>query len=338
MRNAKFGNTRWGQAVRITAAAMALTWVAGCAETQFLTHTAKRAEISIAGPSAVASSQYKVGNPYQIAGVWYYPAEEFDYDETGVASWYGPDFHGKSTANGELYDMNDLTAAHRTLPLPSFVRVTNLENGRGVNLRVNDRGPFAHGRIIDVSRRAAQLLGFEMQGTAKVRVQILEKESRAIAAKLKNETQLASTGKPITVDAMPKPAVSQESLAPPPGASVADSKVTLRQPVSAVAIEPRPAEAPALVTTNPADGTVTVATVAATRLFVQAGAYTQYVNANRTRAMLSSVGGAEIHHVMLNGRDIYRVRIGPMNSVEKADVALEQVIQAGYPDARIIVD
>src|SRR5262245_12419431 len=100
---------------------------------------------------------YKVGKPYQIAGSWYYPAVDYDYTETGIASWYGPDFHGKDTANGEAYDMNALTAAHRTLPMPSMVRVTNLENGRQIVLRVNDRGPFARSRIIDVSRRASQL-------------------------------------------------------------------------------------------------------------------------------------------------------------------------------------
>src|SRR5689334_5858306 len=125
---------------------------------------------------------YKVGNPYQIAGVWYRPAEDYAYDETGIASWYGEDFHGKYTANGEVFDLNAMTAAHRTLPMPSIVQVTNLENGRTVELRVNDRGPFARGRIIDVSRRAAQLLGFEQTGTAKVRVRILPEQSIQVAS------------------------------------------------------------------------------------------------------------------------------------------------------------
>src|SRR5580698_1169108 len=114
---------------------------------------------------------YKVGNPYQIDGTWYYPSEDWNYNETGIASWYGEQFHGKYTANGEIFDLNQLTAAHRTLPMPTVVRVTNLDNGRSIEVRVNDRGPYARGRIIDMSRRAAQLLGFEGQGTAKVRVQ-----------------------------------------------------------------------------------------------------------------------------------------------------------------------
>lgn len=138
---------------------------------------------------APASGGYKVGKPYQIAGVWYYPSEDYGYDETGIASWYGPDFHGKFTANGEVFNQEDVTAAHRTLPMPSVVRVTNLENGRSIVVRVNDRGPFAHGRILDVSKHAAELLGLNLQGTARVRVQILADESRALALQLRNGDQ-----------------------------------------------------------------------------------------------------------------------------------------------------
>jgi len=128
---------------------------------------------------------YKVGQPYQIDGVTYTPAVDYDYDETGIASWYGPNFTGKITANGELYDMNEVTAAHRTLPMPSLVRITNLDNGRTIVVRVNDRGPYARGRILDMSRRGAQLLGYEKTGTAKVRVQIMARESMILAAAAK---------------------------------------------------------------------------------------------------------------------------------------------------------
>lgn len=122
----------------------------------------------------------KVGNPYKVAGVWYYPKEEPYYDETGHASWYGKDFHGKLTANGEIYNMNALTAAHKTLPMPSYVKVTNLENGRSIILRVNDRGPFVAGRLIDVSRRGAQLLGFQKQGVTRVRIQASDENGRVM--------------------------------------------------------------------------------------------------------------------------------------------------------------
>ena len=123
---------------------------------------------------------YKVGNPYQIMGRWYYPKEDYNYSEVGIASWYGDDFHAQKTANGESYDMNTLTAAHRTLPLPSIVKVTNLENGRSLVLRVNDRGPYAKERIIDISKRGAQLLGYQTKGTAKVKVEIMAQESKAL--------------------------------------------------------------------------------------------------------------------------------------------------------------
>jgi len=130
---------------------------------------------------------YKVGNPYQIAGRWYYPKEDYDYSETGIASWYGEDFNGKVTANGERYNMNTLTAAHRTLPLPCIVKVTNLQNGRSIIARVNDRGPYVKDRIIDLSKHGAQLLGYMGQGTTKVKVEILAKESKALKAAMLDE-------------------------------------------------------------------------------------------------------------------------------------------------------
>ena len=130
---------------------------------------------------------YKVGKPYQIAGRWYYPKEDYNYSETGMASWYGEDFNGKVTANGERYNMNTLTAAHRTLPLPCIVKVTNLQNGRSIVARVNDRGPYVKDRIIDLSKHGAQLLGYMGQGTTKVKVEILAKESKALKAAMLNE-------------------------------------------------------------------------------------------------------------------------------------------------------
>lgn len=122
------------------------------------------------GPIHKGGGVYKVGSPYQIAGQWYVPRVEPDYDRVGIASWYGSDFHGRKTANGEIYDMHALTAAHPTLPLPSLAYVTNLETGRTILVRINDRGPYAHGRLIDLSRRSAEELGFATRGLSKVRV------------------------------------------------------------------------------------------------------------------------------------------------------------------------
>lgn len=114
---------------------------------------------------------FKLGSPYKVAGRWYVPREEPSYDRTGIASWYGDDFHGRATANGEIFDRTALSAAHPTLPLPSYAYVTNLANGRTILVRVNDRGPYVNDRMIDLSHASAKALGYEGQGRARVRVQ-----------------------------------------------------------------------------------------------------------------------------------------------------------------------
>jgi rare lipoprotein A len=136
---------------------------------------------------------YRVGSPYVVAGRTYVPEENPNYQAVGLASWYGDDFHGRMTANGEVFDLNGISAAHPTLPLPSYVRVTNLSNGRSLIVRVNDRGPFHGNRIIDVSVKAAQLLGFHVNGTAWVRVEyvghapIEGSDDRILAATLRQD-------------------------------------------------------------------------------------------------------------------------------------------------------
>lgn len=121
-------------------------------------------------PVPKGGGRYRVGNPYTVAGRVYIPEEDVNYSAVGVASWYGDDFHGRYTANGEIFDMNSISAAHKTLPLPSYVRVTNLANHRSIVVRVNDRGPYAADRVIDLSVKTAQLLGFYGHGLAKVKV------------------------------------------------------------------------------------------------------------------------------------------------------------------------
>ena len=150
----KFDATAFGKIVAVGLMALA----AGCA-------SAPRKS-----SGAAPSPHYKIGKPYQVAGKWYHPKEDPNYSKVGIASWYGSQFHGRLTANGEIFDMDRLSAAHTTLPLPSMVEVTNLENGRSVVVRVNDRGPFVDDRIIDMSREGARRLGFEQQGIARVRV------------------------------------------------------------------------------------------------------------------------------------------------------------------------
>jgi len=287
-----------------------LWFLAGCAESRIVAHAAKAV---VPGPGA---GQYKVGKPYEVNDVWYYPATDYEYDDTGIASWYGQDFDGKPTANGEVFRMNELSAAHKTLPLPSMVRVTNLENGRALALRVNDRGPFALGRIIDVSRRAAQLLGFEGQGTARVRVEIMAEESRAMAA---TSTQVAAAG---TVQAAPRTAVVAVPL--DGSAPAATAAAPPARTVAAVDFKP--------------DGKISLVPVRQTRLYIQAGAFAEHRNAMRLQWRLAAYGNTRVLPVHVEGQQFYRVRLGPIATVAVADRLLAQVLRAGMSQARLVVD
>lgn len=276
------------------------------------------------------AGNYKVGTPYQIAGVWYYPKEDPFYDETGVASWYGEDFHGKATANGERYDMDALTAAHRTLPMPTIVRVTNLENGRSIKLRVNDRGPYARGRIIDVSNRAANLLGFSNKGTARVRVQF---EGRADVGARPPQDEDEVVAGASNIKAAPVSGISRGELTAPDGAAVAAPRPA--QPVAGAT--PSPAMAP-IPDTEP-DGVVTsVAVPGTTQLWIQVGAFQSRSNADRLAERLVYVGRARVSTSYVNGKPIHRVRFGPYATVEDADSMLNMVIDKGQNGAQIVVE
>jgi len=156
---------------------------------------------------------YKIGKPYRVGGRTYYPLPTASgYDRTGIASWYGRDFHGKLTANGERYDMHALSAAHKTLPLPSLMRVTNLENGRSVVVRVNDRGPFVKRRLIDLSWAAANALGYAERGTASVRVQSLDAAPPSAPSR-STRTVAGRTPSPSSASVQPLPKQPAPSMA-----------------------------------------------------------------------------------------------------------------------------
>jgi len=366
--------------------------LSGCAETELATHLFKKA--TWAGSQETAGT-YKVGNPYSVAGVRYHPREDFNLVETGIASWYGPNFHGKRTANGEVYDQNALTAAHRTLQMPSLVRVTNLENGKSVVVRINDRGPFKRGRVIDVSKKAASLLGFINQGTAKVRIEVLEKESRQIAEAAKrgmdtSKITLAElnrispqpataaaapavpvlttvstrqTAKPVQMaslrndaeflpESLQTPTITVEELAAP-GAKVSSGWAAPRQPAQPVKTPAAPtredregfvkslgldnratAEQPMASGTLQGgrfmpDPVVTREPVNPTGIFVQAGSFTVQDNAERLSRKLSALGPVLVDPVMVSGRKFWRVRVGPIDTVETADKILSEVIRIG---------
>lgn len=324
--------------VRIVAAVLVLLFTGACAETQFVISGAKRLSGSTDRPDTRAGTgQYKIGNPYKIYDIWYYPKVDYRYSETGIASWYGPQFDGKPTANGEIFDMNQITAAHRTLPLPSIVRVTNLSNGRSIKVRVNDRGPFAHGRIIDLSRRSAQLLGFEMQGTAKVEVTLLEAESRQVAAAYGQTNDVPEMQQAPPPVAAPRVAVTSASLLPPPGTQAAPPPNSNH---AVVPVQDAPARNLRQQATAPvASEEVTMVPVSGeNRIYVQAGAFGRFENANRMRAMLSPIGNVQIHQVENLDQPLFRVRFGPLQSVEEADKMLAAVLRSGQQNAQIVVD
>ncbi|NBX73542.1 MAG: septal ring lytic transglycosylase RlpA family protein [Alphaproteobacteria bacterium] len=339
-------------------AGLAALLLAGCASDDATTSSSKKS-------SAKGATTYKVGQPYQIEGQWYYPREDYSYDQTGTASWYGPDFHGGVTANGEIYNQNELTAAHPTLPMPSLVRVSNLENGRSVVVRINDRGPFKDGRIIDVSERAADLLGFKGQGTTRVRVQILPQESKALAQRAMQDSfgyQMASYQQPnvrmsavstpmVETQPLPEPAYAPTKMADASASSAnmpAISPETIqfaRQPppsdmqethLPPVVAEPSLARAPAAAMPEPA---YAAPSTASSNIYVQAGAFSSRENAMSLQNRLQNIARVELSPMQQsNGQTLYRVRLGPLKSATQADRVFQEVRQAGVSSPRIVAD
>jgi rare lipoprotein A len=169
----------WGGVARVVVAAALCLTLANCASSsKFASRVDPKYGVSSSPrvveygePVPKGGGTYRVGKPYMVAGRMYVPQEDVDYREEGLASWYGDDFHGRLTANGEVFDMDGLSAAHPTLPMPCYARVTNLSNGKSLIVRVNDRGPYAANRLIDLSHKAAELLDFKGNGIARVRVE-----------------------------------------------------------------------------------------------------------------------------------------------------------------------
>ncbi len=316
----------------------------GCAETQFGAHIAK----NVGGAKSVGA--YKVGKPYIIGGQEYTPQENFNYTETGIASWYGPGFHGKQTANGEIFDENELTAAHRTLQMPSLVRVTNLDNGRSIVLRVNDRGPFSRGRIVDVSSKAADLLDFKRSGTAKVRVETLPSESRRIAQDAKEGRD--TRGYEVALNNNPRPSNSNQTVMLYPdtttiaiNTTTADDTIGAAQvsSVERIALEPsRTTPVPGHITDDgrfiPNPVVTQQPIPASSNVFIQAGAFSNEANALKLSQNLSSFGPSRVYMTNVDGKSFYRVRLGPYSSIGQADAALGQMISQGAPKAVIVVE
>ncbi|RAK52153.1 septal ring lytic transglycosylase RlpA family protein [Phenylobacterium deserti] len=326
-------------------------------------------------PRPSGQGVYKVGKPYQINGVWYYPSEQPNYNETGVASWYGDAFHLKATANGELFDMNAFTAAHKTLPLPSIVEVTNLDNGKKMKVRVNDRGPFVGDRIIDMSYAAAQELGFDRKGLARVRVKYVgpapvggpdpfltyakaDAQRRyqpaplnvtpaappaAAPAPYRNDSFQVASAAPVTAS---KPVPLDAAVATSLKAQVPEyRRPSSHAPLTGEALpDIRPtarAEGPVAPSSQPdvyAPAPAAVASSGSDSGFrIQAGAFAERANAERAVAQLSGAGEAVIESLALrDGGSLWRVVLpGPADEAE-AYALRDRVAEIGFADARVV--
>ena len=273
-----------------------------CAQLQF------GAELAKQGKRTAAGGIYKVGKPYKIAGEWYYPRENTKYDNIGIASWYGPKFQGRRTANGEIFDMNLLTAAHPTLPMPVMVQVTNLENGRSMKLRVNDRGPFKKNREIDLSRRAAEILGFKDKGTARVRVKYLHR------APLYNQRGQLISGDESDSFVFDKPYTPTRDryVSAAPITEVETKSLDGQDLPSKKSVLPRQ------------------------KYYVQLGVFSRKDSAEALRQKLGQIGQVEVSELTSGGRQLYRVRVGPVNSRVDANILVDDVLDNGHQDAFIL--
>lgn len=266
---------------------------------------AVRTPAASAAPKAPSpTGGVKIGKPYMVFGQTYAPADDRHYDTTGIASWYGPTFHAKATANGETYNQDDVTAAHKTLPMPSWVEVHNLDNGRKLMVRINDRGPFVDGRIIDLSRRSAQLLGVENVGLARVRVKRVFPEGDWARA----QPVLASSTLPPVVAAA-------QGIAPPPP-----------PPLPSVA---NPA---VLVVEAPLVPATAATTALAAGRYIQIAALSDEGRARALASVLADYGPAQATPA---GSGLWRVRIGPV-AAERVNGILFEVRAGGWPDARLV--
>lgn len=273
------------------------------------------------GPLPTGGGRYHVGKPYEVGGRWFTPRVEPNYDKKGVASWYGEAFHRRMTSNGEWFDMNRLTAAHPTLPLPSYVKVTNTQNDRSVVVRVNDRGPFVGTRMIDMSKRAAGVLGFKGQGMAPVRVQLIG------PAPLDDDgTHLAAMN-----DELQRGTPLRRMIAAASGGrgevqvAAAESYDAPEEPDTVVAYTPPLREIPAQDFGDDRS------------YYVQVGSFADPSNAERARSELAETWPVQVAEVYGSSGTVYRVRVGPIAGRPDADTALEHAVFLGHRDARVIV-
>lgn len=314
----------WVQLV-LVAAALALTGCASEKKAALDPFAGKGSPYySKKGPVPWGGGREHLGKPYQVAGRWFTPKEQPDYDKTGVASWYGEAFNRRKTSNGEWFDMTRLTAAHATLPLPSYVKVTNLDNGREVVVRVNDRGPFVNTRVIDMSKRSAEVLGYKNVGKAHVRVQYI-----GPAPLNDNGTHLVAMNKELNrgtpLRQMIASASRNKGRSAVPDVQVAEAKPKVSKArLETVAYVPPKAQS------APAQSGVE------TSYFVQLGSFSDPNNAVRARDLFASAWPVQFIELSGSSGVVYRVRLGPLSDSVDAQTALEGAFAAGFADAHVI--
>jgi rare lipoprotein A len=257
-----------------------------------------------AGPVPSGGGRYHVGKPYQVAGRWFKPQEQPGYDRTGTASWYGEAFHRRKTSNGEWFDMNDMTAAHPTLPLPSYAKVTNLQNGQQIVVRINDRGPFVGTRIIDLSKRSADALDFQHAGKAQVRVQWI------------GNAPINDSG--------------QHLLAMNQALGRGEDVSGLRQ----IAAQRVPSGRGNVQVASAADDGF-MAPQPSTGYAIQVGSFTEQANALAAMSMVSDFADARLTTSESDQGLIYKTVIGPIRGQAEAMQILARVHDAGFGDATI---
>lgn len=264
---------------------------------------------------------YVVGAPYEAGGIWRYPKADFSYDATGIATIAAAP-HAPFTTDGERYSAEAFAAAHPTLQLPALARVTNLETGRQLVLRINDRGPENPARILAVTPHAAILLGFDATGTARVRIEILSGPSEQLALSLPG-------GPHLDIARAPVGAVSVSAL-PPPGATAAQPAPAPATTASA------PAQAPAISAADQ-PGALSQVPPNPGAIWVQTGLFTGEAYASLQAAALARFGATMVPRYA-GGASGIEVRIGPFNSVAAADAMLNEVLRSGVSGARLVVE
>jgi len=324
--------------VKLFAAGLGAALLSSCASSdENLASTPTR---PVASTSGVTDDIVKLGKPYEVAGTTYTPADVANYDDVGYASWYGQELAGRPTANGETYYPEGVSAAHKTLPLPSYVEVTRLDTGRTILVRVNDRGPFANDRLIDLSYGAAQQLGIEQQGVTAVRVRRVNPPAQVRAqlrsgepATPRNETsESLLTILRGQVAKLPRPAATVKQAVPAPQAVRTKSAPAAQDDKSGKFIiegEGAPPSPPARAQ-RPAPVAGTSSAPAAGQFYVQVAAFSSRERADRLAKQIDA-------KVMqsANGQ-IFRVRYGPYGSTDSAQQGLQKARQRGYGSAKIL--